>query len=124
MSLRKESIKKLRAVKAAILAEPEFYNQKCFPRARHGCNSPCCLTGWAIWLESPKTYASRLSLKGAFYDEDLASALGISFEQADRLAYGQGFGPFEAMWGKSGTMEAARAAAKRIEHFIKTGGEE
>ena len=52
MALSKESIRKLRAVKAAILAEPELYNQDVgFWDGDHLV--PACLLVWAVWLHNP-----------------------------------------------------------------------
>ena len=58
-NLSKESIRKLRRLQKAILAEPEFYAQTNFPEIQD-CGAVCCIAGWAVWLDNPKGYAKKV----------------------------------------------------------------
>lgn len=125
MALSKDSIRKLRAVKAAILAEPELYDQTEFPRVgmRHNCDTPCCIAGWSVWINNPdrKAYDKFLS-SNSIGSQAMADALGVTHAQAHRLF---------SEWPKSGspawenprTKVAARDGARHIELFIKGGGD-
>lgn len=122
MALSKESIRKLRAVKAAILAEPELYDQSNSPFCTNSCETPCCIAGWALWCNNPDP---------AFYRKTVTRKLGVSILQDEiGLTHGQTLDLFE-QWPSSGespawqnpcTKEAAEDCAKHIELFIKGGG--
>lgn len=121
-NLSKESIRRLRQVKRAILAQPEFYDQSNPPNYAYihgGCNTPCCLAGWAIWLDSAdeETYKKRV-LGGDVFVE-MASSLRITEEQS-HLLFRTGY-----FHGCQYTpIETVRDAAARVEHFIATDGRE
>src|ERR1700744_5431070 len=86
MSLSKESIKRLRQVKRAILAQPKFYDQDRFPRTVD-CGTTCCIAGWAVWVEDPEAYPNRVAnidLLGVWRSAG-ASALGLERSQVDNL---------------------------------------
>jgi hypothetical protein len=133
MSLSKESIKRLRQVKRAILAEPEFYDQGVPPDE---CATTCCIAGWAMWLEDPVGYPERAaSISNSFNCSDGTTQIGFRNEGARALRIPEPetvnlFSYGEAWPGEFGTRFAAAAskaekaavAAARIEHFIKTGG--
>lgn len=121
MALSKETVEKLRAIKAAILAEPELYDQNEFPDIARGhtCTSPCCYVGWAIWLNNPdeNAYQELLESKGTFGTQELAEAIGISLRQASTLF---------SNWNPAtkAPMVSAKEGAKRIDLFISSGGTE
>lgn len=123
MSLSKEAIRKLKQIKACILAEPELYNQGVFPLSgRHTCETPCCIAGWAVWVNNPdeEAYNSFLSKK-SFSSVVLAEQLEVTEEQARLLfsEWGTEDGP---AWTRPGTKEAAKDGAARIDRFIESGG--
>ena len=129
------SIRRLRRVREAILKEPLLYDQDCPFVIRlkpESCGTAGCILGWANTLfpipsdalvfalredhpfESPRFHhgAARLRLTG-----DQAYRLWDSdkWPRKFRDAETDAFEP---------SMARARNAAKRITHFIKTGGEE
>lgn len=121
MALSKDSIRKLRAVKAAILAEPELYGQDRSPYCQTSCDSPCCIAGWALWVNNPdpEAYAKIVNFTpGATL---LRDQIGLTEEQASLLFTGWPSTETPA-WLEPGTKAAARDAAKHIELFIKGGG--
>ena len=115
MALSKESIRKLRAVKAAILAEPELYNQDVgFWDGDHLV--PACLLVWAVWLHnpSPKEFRAAYERKERRKLKTPTVAriiLGITPEQANCL-----FGA--CAMGKHGSKRHASNAGRFIEGFI------
>lgn len=132
MSLSKESIKKLRAVKAAILAEPDYYDQNVVP---HSCDSPCCLLGWALWIHDRHKFDQMIENQAdeCQWDQAATECLGLESVLPDIYEQWRLFGS-GVSWPvqfRSALSEAygnnkrcAVVAAQRIEHFIKTGGEE
>ena len=65
--LSNESIKLLRAVKAAILAQPEFYNQNAFCKG-DVCNTTCCIAGWLDFVKNGKDVHAEHAARGATFD--------------------------------------------------------
>lgn len=116
--LSKETIEKLEAVKAAILAEPELYDQSRAPLSNHNCNTPSCIFGWLSWLYSKRRFG-RMSC------EQMADLAGMTYPQFCALYISaEGWPePFRGDY-KSAESYAARAAvaAKRIDLFISSGG--
>lgn len=122
MSLSKGSIRKLRAVQAAILAEPELYNQN---KPGASCGSPCCLAGWAVWNNYPDATRYELARRradGYIGNRELAEALEISEDQAVLLYEDWPDRTWSPAWRNPGTKEAAVAGANRIDLFINSGG--
>lgn len=122
MALSKESIRKLKAVKAAILAEPELYDQSEFPQhdANHDCSTPCCIAGWAVWVNNPDPEAyNALLRKKSFGVEVMAKALEISGRQAKQL-FSNWPEKFMGAWSFPCTRPGAEAGARFIDHFIRT----
>lgn len=142
MSEKKINVKLLRRVKALILEEPRRFNmdyyaatEKFYPDLVHDQAPPCgtvaCIAGWAT-LEDERA-RGRKRLTPAFLNRvgryTGARALGLTFEQSQRLFYTEEW-PDEfaeayndAMAGDDFAM-AADIAATRIDHFIKTKGAE
>jgi len=137
MSLSKETIEKLRIVKEAILAQPEYYNQEGWVSSIESCGTTCCMAGWVDFIFNGKEVHERRAKK--LYDPcDSSSgadewsmvtkkALGLSLDQVHSLtstSYGwpgdYGFKYRDATTRK----QKSKVAAARIEHFIATGGEE
>jgi len=115
MALKKSTIKKLELIKACILQEPRLYDQNHFPgMGNDTCNTPCCLAGWAVWVNNPDPEAYNAGLKnGKFYGTAaLMKALGITRDQASFLFHGND--------DESPRTEAgAIAGARRIDQFIE-----
>lgn len=127
MSLSKETIKKLKAVKAAILAEPKLYDQNLSPYGKTDCNTPSCIAGWAVWIDNPNRAAYSDEVRYNMGLDLLKAHLGISYEQAYKLfepnAWPEKFS--DALQEElRGTPKAAEAAGKRIDLFIESGGAE
>jgi hypothetical protein len=131
------NIKLLNRVKKYILAEPRRYNQNAtlrkldeYDRAELGsdkppCNTLGCIAGWTCHLsgDTPRK-------RNSFNYERARKALGLTPKEADRLfAYTWNIGAWpEKFLQKYDAAKTpagrARAAAQRIEHFIKTDGKE
>lgn len=146
MSLSRKSINRLRAVKEAILTNPEFYNQQQFvdpePVIPVDCGTTCCIAGWADFLYNPakahlsraKTWigflnddGSRWSQKPFDWEEIGARALNIDGFEARQLFADVACwpDPFSFDYSNAATpLERARVAAARIERFIATDGQE
>jgi len=134
VSLSQDSINKLQMLREAILASPKFYKQDRWVASISTCGTTCCLAGWADFLvNGERVHAERAKrLKGSWlaereWIEVTATALGITQEQADRLTDSSTYWPepFCNQYddGDPPKKRAAIAAA-RIDHFIKTGGDE
>lgn len=132
MSLPKKAVTILRQVKRAILAEPELYDQQLVPA--DSCDTPCCLLGWVVWMDSPSRFDELLRNDASEFEWDEAAIkiLGLedilpNVEDQWRL-FGSGCSwpaKFrEALYASDTAAERAKAAAARIEHFIATDGAE
>lgn len=128
------NIKLLRQIKKQILAEPlQFYMQCWLSNVRHdqqkipNCGTTACIAGWAICIvrkQNPEA-ARQDYLSGQFYCSSIAREfLELDVTQSDLLF-------LESKWPikfqrteKETPLQTAKRAAKRIEHFIKTKGEE
>ncbi len=130
MALKRETIQKLRAIKKAILAEPEKYNQRTWADP-NTCGTPCCIAGWADRLEvSEATFLEHADLGRD--DFDFAGRgqklLSLTDDQAERLFDGYMPLPYDKDYYLAKLMDnhkgMAKAGARRIEHFIRTGGAE
>ena len=109
-------------VKEAILAEPKNYDQN------NLCGTACCIAGHAVAIAKPKTW-SRLNKEddGALMADTAKSLLGLDNEQYYRICnYAHSWPePFDTKFGCATTSkQRAKIAAKRIDHFIATGGAE
>jgi hypothetical protein len=121
-NLSRKTVSILRAVKAAILAQPELYNQSRFPACE--CNTPSCIAGWGMWLQnpSPKAYSASMAESGL-------AKWASSFEMSEKqflplyVTHLEWPEPFAAKYKKAkNEVERAAVAADRIDYFIKTGG--
>ena len=138
MSLSKNSIKLLRQVKLAILAAPEFYAQNKWVSNIAPCGTTCCIAGWADFVvNGKKAHNARAEqlLVGSWeqwtvsaaWQQVAVEALGITPDQAERLTDSASEWPagLDDEYGSAdGSKGRALVAAKRIEHFIATGGAE
>lgn len=106
----------LHKVQKAILAEPRQFNMDtwfsyfdCEGKPPPGCGTAACIGGWAIALS--KNLTPRV--------------LGLTVGQADRL-FVKYLWPtaYRTRRAERTAKQYARNAAKRIDHFIKTEGEE
>lgn len=127
MALSKQSIQKLKAVKAAILANPKFYNQNSFVASVQPCGTTCCIAGWADFIVNGKDVhnerAGRLQGfgNGGEWIDVTAAALEITWSQADRLTDPTEFWPAE-LQDLYHSGKRSVAAGKRIDLFVKSGG--
>lgn len=120
------TVTRLRAVAAAILAEPKLYNQwqgKALVRpSGQSCGTPSCLLGWARALFSPRSRSENSMAPGR-------RVLQLTNEQT-YLLYVPGAWPadyreaYEAAKESRDDFTAACVAVARIEHFIRTQGQE
>lgn len=128
--LSRNSIIRLRQVKAAILAQPHFYAQNRWVSSISKCGTTCCIAGWADFIFNGKKTHEARAKEWSVADEWVevaADALDISFDEAEILCSGSTEWPegLSADYAASYTdEERAQVAAARIEHFIKTGGAE
>lgn len=124
--LSTQTVTRLRAVAAAILAEPALYNQWAgeIPKrsATGSCGTPACILGWAVALFMIRTNALHTLKPGA-------RALGMTVPTA-KILYVPGYWPrtfyrayLEAR-NRSDHFTSACVAVARIEHFIRTHGRE
>lgn len=120
----------LRKVQKAILAEPAKFDMD-FYFARSGespCGTVACIAGHAIALTKKfRKLRCGLNPRVRFNAADIAQgALGLNYEGAWNLfhlddwpsKYRRGYLNAKSARGKT------RAAARRIDHFIATGGKE
>lgn len=141
------TIERLLSIKAAILAEPERYDQCVwapvgkqitdkFAETDPMCKSACCLFGWAIVLggipitevdgiafDEREVYVKAAEWLGIEHNPSNRShERGMPATAADRL-YHQALWPPQFGHGLV-AKASARAAAYRIDHFIFTNGAE
>lgn len=118
------NVKLLRKVKDHILEEPKRLFMPCilvedtrgFDKDRiPPCGTMGCIAGWACFLSGEAADAGG---------KEAARLLKIDDVQATRLFFDYGGKKYEPAWGGHGTAEEAELIAERIEHFIKTKGQE
>lgn len=133
--LSKETIAKLREVKAAILANPKFYIQDAYIAEYADipttCGTTCCIAGWADFIvngaeehnERAKKYL--VNWLGVSWRAVGSKALGLTQDQTYNLfsSADEWPSPFsEQYYTESSPEHHAKTAAKRIDFFIKTNG--
>lgn len=94
-NLSKETIRKMRRVIEAVLANAKFYDQGIFPN-RIDCGTTCCAAGFAVWLDVPlEEYEALVQRYGSTWTwEDLAkNKLGL--QQNSYLFHSPNGWPFE-----------------------------
>ncbi len=120
------NIKLLRQVKRQILKEPrQFCMDNWFLTIGDvkwkipNCGTAACIGGWAISL------SSKLSPSEAQYNDKSAyQVLGLTQSEGVRLFYESNWPErFISYYGTT-HLQKAKKAALRIEHFIKTKGQE
>lgn len=137
--LSKESIRKLKAVKAAILAQPEFYDQNSWVAKITSCGTTRCIAGWADFLvngrKSHEARARKLSaisrVNGEWsvcddWSKVTEQALGITHDQAERITCSSHSWPdgLDDEYDNAQTCrERAIIAGKMIDLFISEGGD-
>lgn len=123
-NLSKATIRKMREVIAAVLAEPKLYNQMKFPD-QEDRGAVACGAGWAVWLFNPKRYTQLL--KGnetGGWAREAETVLGLGYTGFDLFCC-QGCWPptFTRMYQAATTsLQRAKAMQARWEHFIATDG--
>lgn len=134
MALSKETVKKLRIVEKAILAQPQFYEQGAWVSEISSCGTTCCIAGWVDFIFNGKKVheerAKRLKEAFLFEAEDEWTSVareGLGLDGgwrlfADSIEWPEPFcnGYEDAKTPK----QRAKVAAARIEHFIATDGAE
>lgn len=137
-NLSKKTIQKIRKMIAAVLAEPELYNQNtfgeklCKTNGAATCGTTCCAAGWAVWLKDRSLYdklmTKELKKQSVPWVPEALKALGLEvidgyntdilFGAAEEWPY-----PFCDQYDNATTDKGrARAFANRWRHFIKTDG--
>ncbi len=129
--LSAKTVRMLKAVRRAILLNPERYDQSVssYPytqkpicdRKIKDCGTPLCILGWVCYLFGPLWHDVGNS-EGA--DEIAGRILGLDDDQCNRLWHVEEW-PLRFQDGYDdafGAREQARAGADRITHFIKTNG--
>lgn len=128
-TLKDKTISGLRAIIAAVLADPKNYNQNQF----HGSGAGCLAFFHSKLTAKPETHAKRCKvIDSGNYDGDgpmynaAMKELGITDTQASAL-FCTGFcwpGKFSRLYNSAkGPKSRARAAEKLIEAFIKVNGD-
>lgn len=141
-NLSATSIGKIRRMIAAVLAEPELYDQNTFGEqickddGQQVCGTVCCAAGWAVWLDNKPLYARLMEKEiknvgwlDLGWPARALEALDLTCDdgETDHL-----FGaasdwpyPFSVQYGNaSNPKQRARVFAKRWESFIKKDGRE
>ena len=125
-NLSAETIRKMRRVIKAVLAEPQYFNQSWFPQAQD-CGAVCCAAGWAVWLDDPDHYKSLVKIDtGVEWWAEAERVLGLP-DTEDKLFCFAGNWPrrFASRYRRAKTARGrAKAMAARWEHFIATDGAE
>lgn len=113
------TIRRLRKVAAAILKEPELYDQGEPFLPDPTCGTQACIAGWAVHL-----FDKRFDRNGSLPDA-AARALQIDRSEVGKLYWRSSWPEklCDQLTGGS-ALKKARVAARRIEHFIKTDGAE
>jgi len=126
--LSEQTIRKMRAVIAAILAEPELYDQDISPSGATDCNSVCCAAGWVYWLNDPEDYAARLRDDRKYQlSFNAPKLLGIDvFAGHNLFDYAYNWPePYASQYAKATTpLGKAKVLEARWEHFIAVDGKE
>lgn len=120
MKLEKWQIERLREIGRLIVAEYKLYNQGTYPSGvdRHTCNSPCCFSGWAMWLHiGTEEYNRRLTGVTSFGQNSLKESLCLEGHIAEELFAGGDCS--RLMWQKPQTLKGAKDGAKYLEEFIE-----
>lgn len=142
-NLSKKTIHKIRQMIAAVLAEPELYDQDTFGTAicktdgGPTCGTTCCAAGWAVFLGSRKLYnemmAKELAAKGRRFigwPEAALKALGLEVDaeyNTDRLFGSHHDWPseFSQAYDEAETpKQKAQIFARRWRAFIQADGQE
>jgi hypothetical protein len=138
------NIKLLRKIQKRILEEPaQFQMDSWFlnnPNMIPNCGTAACIGGWAVTLgkrrKRPSTIACKLAScaphetfrvhheNAVLMNSEINKYLRLDDEQRKRLT---DFSYWPEKYRKlksEGSSEYAKQAAERIDHFIKTNGEE
>lgn len=144
---RKINVRLLRKIQRAIMERPDQFEMSMWfshylmfrdqdqAVPAGGCGTAACIAGWAITLNSktpkPAVVCDRLhrSFQWSFSDRVFEKAqrlLGLSEGQARSLFMDEHWPePFYENYNKTNKPAVrARVACQRIDHFIKTKGEE
>lgn len=132
------NIPMLKKVRAAILKRPRQFEMRSYfatnlyfgfmtePKVPSHCGTAACIAGWALHLESDNTTLSQTAKHDCRLGpwEAAKRLLRINGEEACRL-FDVGMWPRTFYVGYSVDPKTrAKAAAARINHFIKTKGKE
>lgn len=128
------SIKRLREIKAQILAEPrQFLMHSYFTESLNiqkpipNCGTAACIAGWAISKAFTRNPDVAKSLAGGIEKEGIANNyLLLNEAQGKRLFHMSRWPDKFTKIGdeREGSPSFAKQAAARIDHFIRTHGSE
>lgn len=142
--LSPKAIRLLQRVKRAILAEPKQFQMNAWfkiePTTIPNCGTAACIGGWLITLASKKKRNPLQAIKQNRFTLETNRVFLKSAERISRKLSAMLNLPLESQrlkltnfnyWPKQfcniceeGTLEYAKQAARRIDHFIKTDGQE
>ncbi len=112
------TIRRLNAIRRAILSAPKLYSQhEPFMPRQYSCRTRGCILGWAKYLFGKNEIGmlETVAQKVLVLSPEQATQLYGSFPDDLRKQYDE---------APEGSLLRARTAAKRITHFIRTDGRE
>lgn len=111
------NIELLKRVRDKILADPDSFDVNEW-HSVHDCQTTMCIAGWACRL------VNDTDKRAWFISEHAIKYLGITYNQSKRLFYEDQW-PFELqLHGIDNVVERAERAAKRIDRFIESQGQD
>jgi hypothetical protein len=125
MALTKETIKRLKAVREAILMHPELYDQKVYFGSKNDpCGTSCCIAGWAVWLDSPEKFLEGVS--DYFFDWRREASKSLRFPELRCSGlFGTGRcwleNAYQMLCNEKTPKQRALAAATAIDDLIENG---
>lgn len=127
------NVKLLRKVQKFLLDEPRRFDMSNWVRdsglsniLKHPpCGTACCIAGAAFVLDK-KLSLKKSTFDGVTVEIDARCSLELTPYESDRLFYRINWpGSFSLKYGQAKTpLARAKVGVARIEHFIKTGGQE
>lgn len=124
-NLSANTIRKMRRVIKAVLAEPEYYDQSYYPQ-KSDCGLVCCAAGWTVWLDNPDRYKVLMKRPAANWWREAEAVLGLPDTGNKLFVFAHNWPTqFWRRYIKAKTpLGRAKAMAARWEHFIATDGAE
>lgn len=136
-SITRKTVRIVRAMQRAILAEPKLYDQGIAPaffEAYNGfksdlaatCGTACCLAGWAVWASNPDrksyTQAVKKAAESDSWEMAGAAAIGVTRAKISNLfTIGECWPePFGSDFSSSRSdLARAQVAVRRLDYFLQ-----